>query len=180
MNDVIVVSLVLFLSVFLAASILPKSVLRCKLLSLGLVQPRVVPISSCSIPVFLKCMIFGLLLPLRLHPALVVGHLGRAVRHLPNAQHLEHQDSKRPHIAPEHTELDLFLHTSLLGCVQKVCFFQSVWFSKNLTGWWIPAWKGPLERSTWLATSRWQHSSCLVVGPTQNLPPKNTWSHGCY
>ena len=43
----------------------------------------------------------GLSLPFRLHPALVVDHLDPAVRHLPDAQHLEHQDSKRPDIAPE-------------------------------------------------------------------------------
>ena len=45
----------------------------------------------------------GLSLPLRLHPALVVDHLDPAVRHLPDAQHLKHQDSKRPDIAPEQT-----------------------------------------------------------------------------
>ena len=132
MNDVIVVSLVLFLSVFLAASILPKSVLRCKLLSLGLVQPRVVPISSCSIPVFLKCMIFGLLLPLRLHPALVVGHLGRAVGHLPDAQHLKHQDSKRPHIAPEkHRTWSLPAHISARLCSKSVFFSIGLIFKKS-------------------------------------------------
>ena len=52
--------------------------------------------------------LIGLLLPLRLHPTLVVLHLDLSVRHLPNAQHLEHQDSKRPDIAPE-TQWDLFL-----------------------------------------------------------------------
>ena len=41
-------------------------------------------------------------LPLSFQPLLVVGHLDTAVGHLPNAQDLEHQDSKRPNIAPEY------------------------------------------------------------------------------
>ena len=43
----------------------------------------------------------GLSLPLCLHPTLVVGHLNPAVRHLSDAQQLEHQDPKRPYITPE-------------------------------------------------------------------------------
>ena len=43
----------------------------------------------------------GLSLPLGLHPTLVVGHLDLAVRHRPDAQHLKHQDPKRPDITPE-------------------------------------------------------------------------------
>ena len=43
----------------------------------------------------------GLSLPLCLHPTLVVGHLDPAVRHLSDAQQLEHQDPKRPYITPE-------------------------------------------------------------------------------
>ena len=50
-------------------------------------------------------------LPLGPHPTRVVGQLDLAVRHLPDAQHLEHQDSKRPHIAPE-TQFDFFPHNS--------------------------------------------------------------------
>ena len=49
-------------------------------------------------------------LPFSFQPLLVVGHLDTAVGHLTNTQDLEHQDSKRPNVAPEYQYLlpDLF------------------------------------------------------------------------
>ena len=44
-------------------------------------------------------------LPLSFQPLLVVGHLDTAVGHLTNTQDLEHQDSKRPNVAPEYQYL---------------------------------------------------------------------------
>ena len=50
-------------------------------------------------------------LPLSFQPLLVVGHLDTTVGHLTNTQDLEHQDSKRPNVAPEYQYLlpDLFI-----------------------------------------------------------------------
>ena len=78
----------------------------------------------------------GLSLPLRLHPALVVGHLDPAVRHLPDAQHLEHQDSKRPDIAPEQT-----VYTYLKSQIVSKKSSQAGEFPHEES-----LWSGPLDR----------------------------------
>ena len=61
-------------------------------------------------------------LPLSFQPLLVVGHLDTTVGHLPNAQDLEHQDSKRPNVAPEYQYLlpDLFFIEERVSNIQQV------------------------------------------------------------
>ena len=61
-------------------------------------------------------------LPLSFQPLLVVGHLDTAVGHLTNTQDLEHQDSKRPNIAPEYKDLlpDLFFIKEKSQFIQQV------------------------------------------------------------
>ena len=60
-------------------------------------------------------------LPLSFQPLLVVGHLDTAIGHLPNAQDLEHQDSKRPNVAPEYQYLlpDLFFIEERISLFNK-------------------------------------------------------------
>ena len=107
---------------------IPQTSMSWRLLPLWMVQPVMFNIFVKQLCNNLKRLIFNIFpsnskqtsivdhficysLPLSFQPLLVVGHLDTAVGHLTNTQDLEHQDSKRPNIAPEYKYLlpDLFI-----------------------------------------------------------------------